>query len=113
MTRPADLRLLLGIALCSTIVDWADTGRATLALVVGGLLAAGLVLPLLTPFMGGLPACKQAELHPDPAARIPQAFATAVNPNIMAGALALLLPLALALPAYAWPQLAGLSAHWP
>jgi putative inorganic carbon (hco3(-)) transporter len=104
ITHTEVLRLLMGLALYYAIANWAGT-TVRLRLVASGLVVAGLGLAVLTPFVGGLPAASKLSFMPLLTARLAQVLATAVNSNVMAGALALLLPLALALPAYAWPRL--------
>ncbi len=104
ITRSEVLRLLTGIALYYAIVNWTDR-TVRLRVVAGGAVAAGLGLALLAPFIGGLPVASKLSFVPSLNARLPQVLATSVNPNVMAGALVLLLPLALALLLYAWPRL--------
>jgi putative inorganic carbon (HCO3(-)) transporter len=104
ITRPQALRLLMGLALYYAVVNWAGS-IARLRLVTGSLVAVGLGLALLAPFLGGLPATSIMSLMPPVNAHLPQVLNDTVNPNVMAGALVLLLPLALALPIYAWPRL--------
>jgi putative inorganic carbon (hco3(-)) transporter len=104
VTWPQVLRLLTGIALYYATVNWAGTAVRLRRLAIG-LVAAGLGLAALTPFLGGLPAVNKLSFMPSLTVRLPKFLATAVNPNVMAGALALLLPLVLALPAFAWSRL--------
>ena len=96
VTRVQVFRLLVGIALCYALVNWAST-LARLRLAMNGLLAAGLGLALLAPFMGGLPATSKLSFIPALAARLPQLPAETVNANVVACALAPVWPLVLAL----------------
>jgi putative inorganic carbon (hco3(-)) transporter len=94
VTRGEVLRLLLGLALYYAVANWAGS-IARLLLVAAGLAAAGLALAALAPLLGGLPAI--SGLPPPALGRIFQHLSSAVNPNVIAGALALLAPLAFAL----------------
>lgn len=104
VTRPQALRLLVGIALCYALVNWAST-PARLRLAVSGLLTAGLGLALVAPVIGGLPAAGLPGAVAAVMGRLPQALRAAINPNVLAGALAVLIPLPLGLLLYAWGRL--------
>ncbi len=102
VTRPAVLQLLMGIAFYFALVNWGATaGR--LRWLVTGFVLAGLALAVLAPFLGGLPSTGKLSFIPLLAARVPKVFAEAVNPNVVAGALAVLSPLTLGLLAF-WPR---------
>jgi hypothetical protein len=94
ITRTEVLRLLTGLAIFYAVANW--TGSiARLLLAAAGLAAAGLALAALAPLLGGLPAA--SGLIPAGLSRVFQRLSSAVNPNVIAGALALLAPLAAAL----------------
>ena len=108
------LGLLLGIVLYYAVVNWADTA-ARLTVVAAGLIGAGLGLALLAPLAGGIEVTRIAALLPPVLTGLGQRLTDAVNPNVLAGALTLLAPLALGLflfrPARPWLRiLAGLGA---
>lgn len=93
VTRPQVLQLLMGIALYYAAANWAvSAGR--LAALLAGLVAAGLALAALAPFLGATPAA--VRFIPAPLAGALARVTGTLNPNIVAGALALLAPLALA-----------------
>ena len=108
VTRPQVLRLLAGLALYYAIVNWAvhNGARRRLRWLATGLVAAGLGLALVAPFtvewivVGKLLFIPEALYR-----RLPLILADPINPNVMAGALGLLLPLALALSLFAWREL--------
>lgn len=108
VTRVQVLRLLAGIALCYAVVNWAVT-PARFRLALNGLLAAGLGLALAGPLIGGLPAARLPGFIAAAAGRLPPALTAAVNPNVLAGALAVLAPLPWGLLLFAWPQLSRLE----
>ena len=102
VTRAEVLRLLMGLALYYAVANWAGS-TARLLLVAAGLAAAGLALAALAPFLGGLPSASGLI----PAALEScgfQRLSSAVNPNVIAGALAVLAPLAIALFLFPLPR---------
>ena len=101
VTRGEALRLLMGVALFYAVANWAGS-TARLLLVAAGLTAAGLALAALAPFLGGLPAV--SGLIPVEVGRVFQRLSSAVNPNVIAGALAMLAPLAAALAVFPLPR---------
>ena len=101
VTRGEVLRLLMGVALYYAVANWAGS-TARLLLVAAGLAAAGLALAALAPFLGGLPAV--SGLIPAALGRVFQRLSSAVNPNVIAGALAVLAPLAAALFIFPLPR---------
>ena len=101
VTRAAVLRLLLGLALYWAVANWANS-TARLLLVAAGLAATGLMLAALAPFLGGLP--RISSLIPAALDPILRRFSSAVNPNVLAGALAVLAPLAIALCLFPLPR---------
>ena len=101
VTRTEVLRLLMGLALYYAVANW-TAAIARLLLVAAGLAAAGLALAALAPFLGGLPAA--STLIPAGLVRVFQRLSSAVNPNVIAGALAVLAPLAGALCLFPLPR---------
>jgi putative inorganic carbon (HCO3(-)) transporter len=104
VTRIEALRLLLGLALYYAVVNWTHSSWR-LVLVVAGLVTAGLALAALAPLLGGLPAA--SGLLPAGLSRIGQRLSSAVNPNVIAGTLAVLAPLAIALSLFPLPRRAS------
>jgi putative inorganic carbon (HCO3(-)) transporter len=101
ITHPQVLRLLVGLAIFCAVANWANSaGR--LLLVGAGLAAIGLALAIFAPFLSGLPAI--SGLAPTSLNRTLQGLSNAVNPNVIAGALALLAPLAIALWIFPLPR---------
>ncbi len=101
VTRGEVLRLLTGIALYYAVANWSGS-TARLLLVAAGLAVVGLALAALAPFLGGLPAASR--LIPAALGGSLQRLSSAVNPNVIAGALALLAPLAIALGIFSLPR---------
>lgn len=107
LTAPQVERLLLGMAFYYGLVNWA-TNPARQRLVVLGLTMCGLVLALGAPF--GV-EWTSPKLHFIPVAiykHFVRLGTDTINPNVMAGYLALLLPCVAAPLLFAWRQL----AHW-
>lgn len=105
LTAPQVGRMLLGIALFYAVAEWAGE-RGRLRLLGAGLAAAGVVLALgaFVSVDWSLASAKQF-LTPALYARFQRLAADSVNPNVMAGYLALLLPCAVAPALFAWPAL--------
>jgi putative inorganic carbon (HCO3(-)) transporter len=105
ITRPAVGYLLLGIVLFYAITNWtASPGR--LRLLTAGFLLAGFLLTLSAPFSGIQPAISKLPFVPwSIYTSLPHVLPDTVHPNVMAGPLAILLPVALALLVFAWRQL--------
>lgn len=103
VTRLQVSRLLAGVACYYAVANWAVT-RARLRLTALGLTVAGLALALAAPLLGGLPAV--ARFVPPAIGRLAGRMSDAVNPNIVAGTLALLAPVAVA------PLLFGAGRRW-
>ena len=101
VTRAEVLRLLLGLVLYYAVANWAGS-TARLLFVAAGLAAAGLALAALAPFLGGLPAA--SGLIPAALGRSFERLSSVVNPNVIAGALAVLAPLASALVLFPLPR---------
>jgi putative inorganic carbon (HCO3(-)) transporter len=105
ITRTAAGYVLLGIALLYAIANW-GASPARLRLLVAGLLLAGLLLALSAPFGITQPPTDRLPFVPEFVyTRLPRPLPDIVHPNVMAGPLALLLPLALALLLFGWRQL--------
>jgi putative inorganic carbon (HCO3(-)) transporter len=106
ITRPAVGYALLGIALLYAMANWAAS-PARLRLLAAGLLLAGLLLALSAPFSVIRPAAtdKLPFVPESVYTRLPHLLPESVHPNVLAGPLAILLPLALALLLFGWRQL--------
>jgi putative inorganic carbon (HCO3(-)) transporter len=100
-TRTEVFRLLTGIALFYAVVNWAGS-TVRLLLVTAGLAATGLGLAALAPFLGGLPTI--SGLIPAGLEYIFQRISSTVNPNVIAGALSVLAPIAIALFLFPLPR---------
>ncbi len=103
ITRTGVLQLLTGLALFYAAVNWAD-GRSRLGWLRAGLVLAGLGLALIAPFSTALLSGKFSFL-PRGWARLPNLLSETVNPNVMAGILIVLVPLALAALLFSWRRL--------
>ncbi len=103
ITRPQVYRLLTGIALFYTILNWTDTPRR-LQLLAGGTILAGLLLALSAPFTVEWAVTKLPFAGPlyD---RFIILVADTANPNVMAANIVILLPLAFSLPLFHWGDL--------
>ena len=101
ITRAEVLRLLMGLALYYAVANWVDSS-VRLLLVAAGLAAAGLALSAMTPFLDGLPTING--LIPAEFVRSFQRLSSTVNPNVVAGALAVLAPLTIALVIFPLPR---------
>jgi putative inorganic carbon (HCO3(-)) transporter len=104
VTRPQVYRLLSGVALYYAIVNWA-TSHARLRLISWGLIAAGLMLALIAPSSVQWLRSGKVPLIPESTyALFTTLMSDTVNPNVMAGALVILLPCILALLQFGWEQ---------
>jgi putative inorganic carbon (HCO3(-)) transporter len=100
---PQVYRLLGGIALYYAIVNWTETA-SRLRWVVNGIITASLLLALMAPFSVQWDISKFPFIPASLYARFTEVFSDAVNPNVMAGSLALLLPIALSWLVFSWRQ---------
>lgn len=104
VTRTQVYRLLLGVGLFYALVNW-GTSRDRLRVLVVGALAAGTLLALSAPLQvqwsGGKFPFIPAVLY----ARFTPIVADLVNPNVLAGSLVVVLPLAFALLLFGWSML--------
>ncbi len=123
-TLPQALRLLAGAALFYALVNWTNPlvyskpdGEAELhhqalnkqrvQILVNLTLAGGLLLAAAAPFVVQWNALKLAFIPPALYARFRLLAGDPANPNVMAGSLALLLPLGAGLLLFAWRELRG------
>ncbi len=107
-TRPQVYRLVSGIALYYTIVNWTTT-LPRLRLLIAGLLIGGTLLALVAPLTvdwsgGKLPFIPAAFYE-----RFTLLVSDTINPNVMAGLLILLLAVALAMLMFGWAELSWLA----
>ncbi len=97
------LRLLSGIGLFYTTVNWANTIKR-LRLIINGLLLAGIGLALFAPFSvtwsTKLPFISEALYQ-----RFTLLVEDTIHPNVIAGSLAMLIPLASGWLLFAWKEL--------
>jgi putative inorganic carbon (HCO3(-)) transporter len=101
------LRLLSGIGLYYAIANWGDSHKR-LRLLVVGLLMAGSFLALLAPFSVVWPISKLPFIPPGWYERFLVIVVDTVHPNVFAGILVLILPIALGLLLEGWPKM-----NWP
>ena len=94
ITRPEVCRLLMGIAVYYAVANWTDS-PVRLLFVVTGLVATGLALAILAPSLEGFPTI--SGFSPAGLNRIFGRLSNVVNPNVIAGALTVLAPLAMSL----------------
>jgi len=102
ITRTQILQLLMGLALFYAAVNWAGE-RSRLGWLRAGLVAAGLGLALIAPFSTALLSGKFSFLQRG-LAHLPRLLSETVNPNVMAGILVILIPLAVATLLFSWRQ---------
>lgn len=105
LTAPQVGRLFLGIAFYYGLVNWATT-PARLGLVALGLALSGLVLSLGAPLGVEWANWKFAFIPAGLYQHFVRLSADTINPNVMAGYLALLLPCVVAMLIFAWARLA-------
>lgn len=109
-TAPQVYRLLTGVALYYALINW-TTGRARLQVLVLGMTLAGLLLAgaaafvVVWPTGGGKLPFIPATLY----ARFKPLVVDTVNPNVMGGALVLLVPAVVALPLFGWRRMGWLN----
>jgi putative inorganic carbon (HCO3(-)) transporter len=105
VTRPQVYRLLTGIALYYAVVNWSDS-PARLRWLGMGIMAAGLLLALSAPVTVQWIAAGKLLFIPEAIyRRLPLLLPDPIHPNVMAGALVILLPCALTLPLFGWREL--------
>ena len=102
ITRTGVLQLLTGLALYYAAANWAGE-RSRLGWLRAGLVVAGLGLALIAPFSTSLLAGKFSFLQQG-LAHLPRLLSETVNPNVMAGILIILIPLAIAALLFSWRQ---------
>ena len=104
-TRPQVYRFLIGLAVYYAVVNWAAS-FVRLRIIAAGVVAAGLLLALSAPVSVQWMAEGKLTFIPEAIyRRLPLLLSDPIHPNVMAGALALALPCALALPLFAWRSL--------
>lgn len=104
ITRVQVYRLLTGIALYYTIVNWAAS-RKQLSLLLTSLMLAGLLLSLIAPFTVTWLPGKVGFIPQSVYSRTTRLVADTINPSVLAGTLILLLPCALSTLLFEWRQL--------
>ncbi len=104
VTRPQIYRLLAGVLLFYAIANWASSAtRARLA--TNGIVAAGALLALAAPVaVQWMPGTKLLFIPEAIYRRVPLLLSDAIHPNVMAGALVVILPLASGLLLFGWGQ---------
>lgn len=100
-TLPQVLRLLSGTGLYYALVNWADR-PARLRLAAWGLILAGAVLALAAPLTVSWNSEKFAFIPAGFYEHFPPLITDTANPNVMAGSLVILLPLAAGLILFSW-----------
>ena len=108
-TVPQVYRLLTGVALYYAVVNWSAI-PARLRLLVYGLLSTGLALAAFAPFSVLWPSSGKLPFVPDALyERFSLLVSDAVHPNVMAGYLVYLLPLAAGILLFGWRRLSRLQ----
>jgi putative inorganic carbon (HCO3(-)) transporter len=105
-TLPQVYRLLTGILLFYTIVNWTST-PARLRLLTVAIVLAGLGLALMAPVSVEWSSGKLPFIPDLLYSRFKLLVADVVHPNVMAGSLVILLPIPFALMIFAWRELGG------
>jgi putative inorganic carbon (hco3(-)) transporter len=109
VTRLAVAALLTGIALYYAVANWAGT-RERVRLVALGIMLAGLILVISAPFSVQWFADAKAQFIPEAwYRRMPLVVANPVHPNVMAGALVIVLPCALGPIFFGWHEMKRLE----
>lgn len=111
VTLPQVYRLLAGIALYYAFVNWARSLPRVYFLMLG-LAAVGTIFALLAPFAVEWSLAKLPFIPASLYDRFQVLFADAAHPNVMGGYIVLLLPIALALPLYAFRHLGWIHRIW-
>jgi putative inorganic carbon (HCO3(-)) transporter len=106
-TKTQVLRLLTGIAFFYAIVNWANTSLR-LRWILVGVITAGLILAAGAFFSVDWAVYKLPFIPKDVYERFSLLVSDTVNANVMAGSLAILLPIAPALLLFAWREIHGL-----
>ncbi len=104
LTRVQALRLLSGIGLYYAIANWGNTSQR-LRLLLTGLLLAGAFLALTAPFSVVWPIGKLPFIPPGWYERFQNLLADSIHPNVLAGSLVLILPIALAWLLAGWSRM--------
>ncbi|HSH81174.1 MAG TPA: O-antigen ligase family protein [Herpetosiphonaceae bacterium] len=104
VTRTQVYRLLLGVGLFYALVNW-GTSRDRLRVLVVGALAAGTLLALSAPLQVQSSGGKFSFIPTGLYARFTPIVTDLVNPNVLAGTLVVVVPLAFALLLFGWTTL--------
>jgi len=103
-TQPQVLRLLSGMALYYALVNWCSTSRR-LHMLLPAYTLAGLGLALIAPISVQWAINKLPFIPASFYQQFPAQFSDTVHPNVLAGALVILLPMILAQLFFAWRDL--------
>ncbi|MDX1437107.1 MAG: O-antigen ligase family protein [Anaerolineales bacterium] len=103
-TIPQTLRLLTGVGLFYAVLNW-GVSRRRINLLTTAALAGGLGLAVFAVFSVDWAEGKLAFFPDWIYAGLPALVSDTANPNVVAGNLVLLLPLAISLPLFAWREL--------
>lgn len=104
MTQPQVYRLLTGIALFYAIANWADS-RARLGWILAGITSAGLTLALMSTVSVEWFTTKLPFIPASFYDRFTLLVADTIHPNVMAGSLVILIPVALGWLLFSWRNL--------
>jgi putative inorganic carbon (HCO3(-)) transporter len=111
LTGPQAMRLLQGVALLYAAVNWA-TSFTRLRLLAAAVILSGAGLALMAPFSVDWYTNKLAFIPDEIYRRFSLLVADSVHPNVMAGALVILLPVGLGLLWFGWRRLAWFARAW-
>ena len=107
VTRSQVYQLLLGMLLYYAVANW-TTSSTRLRWIIGGMMLASLALVLLAPFTVHLQRAGPAlALFEAFQRQLPPRLSDTINPNVLAGALVLLLAFVAGVLLFGWTQLRG------
>jgi putative inorganic carbon (hco3(-)) transporter len=108
-TIPQVLRLVSGIAIFYSLVNWATTAKR-IQLFAASLVAAGVALALLAPFSVTWYTGNKLPFIPDSIYdRFIVVVSDTIHPNVMGGILAILIPISFGLLAFSWREFSRLK----